>query len=460
MKRAVAGFILASSFAFAQESQLGADFRREREHFQSSCGSFSFAQIGSCAQLLFTDHPLHIAVGSLAPGNGFGAGAAFVAHWTPNETWRLNWDADAVATGNGSWRAGGYMTAVLVRRPKITVGTGGPGSRPSRPGMREQPTFHAYVQNTSLNKVTYYGLGEGTSRDARSYFGEREAIVGGNVIWPLATPLNVSLFGEVNGRFVSIRPSQGQTSPSIEQLYTEATAPGLTTQPATAQFGEGIRARPAFAAGHVRLNYSFTFQQFAAADSRFSFRRITTDLDHQFPLYRTVRTYAAREFNGPDSCSSDVNTPKCPSVSRNLEGSFGFRFLLTDSFVPTGHAVPFYFAPTIGGADINGNPWLSSYPDYRFRAPNLMVLRESFEHSIYKWPIGATFIADQGRVAMHPGDLGFNHLIHSYAAGLTLRAGGLPVMYVLFAWGGNEGTHTIAQVSNTLLGGSARPPLY
>ncbi|HYL14673.1 MAG TPA: alkaline phosphatase family protein [Terriglobales bacterium] len=45
--------------------------------------------------------------------------------------------------------------------------------------------------------------------------------------------------------------------------------------------------------------------------------------------------------------------------------------------------VPFYFQHTLGGSDINGVPWLSSYQDYRFRAPNLLVLRESFEHSIW-----------------------------------------------------------------------------
>lgn len=61
--------------------------------------------------------------------------------------------------------------------------------------------------------------------------------------------------------------------------------------------------------------------------------------------------------------------------------------------------VPFYFQHTLGGSDINGVPWLSSYQDYRFRAPNLLVLRESFEHSIWG-PFGFQFMADQGRVAL------------------------------------------------------------
>ena len=75
---------LASPILAQHESQLGADFRKERASFSSSCSHFK--SILGCAQVLFTDHPLHIAVGSIAPQNGFGAGLAFVAHYTPNES--------------------------------------------------------------------------------------------------------------------------------------------------------------------------------------------------------------------------------------------------------------------------------------------------------------------------------------------------------------------------------------
>lgn len=468
MRACAALLLLGAVAAYGQRSGqtlLGADFARESKSFQSTCLSLlsgGIGPIGGCAELLFTGHPLHIAVGSLAPQNGFAAGPAFVGHWTPNEKWRLNWNADAVFSSNGSWRAGGYMTAVLVRRRKIGILQGGTPRRASSSGVQAfaQPTFRVYGETTSLNKVGYFGLGQDTSPDARSWFGLTETITGASLLWPAGTRLNLSLYGEANGRFVSLRGNNGQTSPSIEQRYTEATAPGLNRQPGTAQFGEGVRARPSFVGGHVRLGYAVTYQQFAASESRFSFTRLTTDLNHQFPLYRTTLSYAGREFNGPDQCATDMQTQRCPSVSRNLEGSFGLRFLMTQSFVPGGHAVPFYFAPTLGGSDINGNTSLSSYEDYRFRAPNVILLRGTFEHSLGRWPIGAAFSADYGKVAMRPGDLGLTHLAHSYAAGLTLRAGGFPVVYLLFAWGGQKTHHTIARLDTSLLGGSARPSLY
>jgi len=136
-------------------------------------------------------------------------------------------------------------------------------------------------------------------------------------------------------------------------------------------------------------------------------------------------------------------------VSRNLEGSFGLRLLYTTSYTSAGSVVPFYLSPTIGGSDINGLTLLPSFADYRFRGPNLLVLRGSFEHSIYKWPIGAKFMVDEGRVALRPGELGFHHLSHSYAAGLTVRAGGLPLIDLLFALGGGDSSHTIANVSTS-----------
>jgi hypothetical protein len=235
-------------------------------------------------------------------------------------------------------------------------------------------------------------------------------------------------------------------------------------QPGTLQLGEGIRIRPVFASDVVRLNYSLAYEQYIAPEkSTFSFQRLTIDLGHEVALYgKTTRVLGPRAANGPDDCAIDpVTRPKCPNpVARNLEGTVGFRFFTALSMTPGGSVVPFYYQPTLGGADINGNPSLSSYQDYRFRAPNAMLLRESFEHSIWTLPIGFAFLVDEGKVGLTRGDLGSSPWLHSFSTGLTLRAGGFPQIYLLFSWGGNEGTHTIANLNTSLLGGSARPSLY
>ena len=449
------------------EDRLGADFRKEADAFKADCAAFS--KLASCAELLFTDFPLHIAVGSLAPQNGFGAGVAFVEHYTSPKNWRDNFDMDAIATPNGSWRAGAYATFIWSGGPPVTTGRGRParGASGSAPNaLQEQPVFNVYAQGESLNTISFFGPGPNSLEANRAYFGMTETITGGNAILPLVKAINLGFIGEANGRFVEARGSYGQSSPSIQQVFfTPATAPGIGVENGFAQFGEGLRLRPQFLNGYLRLNYLANYQQYAAGTSRYSFQRFNLDLQHQFPLYKTTRSLLRQDFNPPDQCGTSPDPGTCPPIlpppgpTRNLEGSVNLRFLLTESFVPGGNLVPFYFQPTLGGSDINGNPLLPSFQDYRFRAPNLMLFRASFEHSIYKWPAGVMFMVDEGKVGLTNGDLGFSHLQHSYTAGLTLRAGGFPVMYLLYSWGGHEGSHTTVSMDTSLLGGSARPPL-
>jgi len=474
----IAALLLLAVSASAQENRLEADFRGEGERFSASCASgFSFGSIASCGELLFTDHPLHIAVGSLAPGNGVGLGLSLVGHWT-TENWRNSWDVDAVGTPNGSWRAGGYLTLVYVERPKITVSTG-TSAKPvpkSNLSIKEQPVIRAYAETTSLNSVKFFGLGPSTPDTPLASFGERETITGANVVWPVWKRFNASLLGEANGRFVDIfnfRSSPGtMILAGVSEQPPTPSGPGIPLDIAGAgfaQFGQGLRLRPTFANDYVRLNYTVSLQEFIGSGNT-SFRRFTTDLQHQIALYRNTSTNLPRDFNGPDSCTADVadTTNKCPPLvapappgkTRNLEGSIGLRLLIQESIVPTGNVVPFYFQPTLGGSDINGATALGSFQDYRFRAPNLMLFRASFEHSIYKWPLGVTAMIDEGKVALNRSDIDFTHLRHSYSAGLTLRAGGFPLVYLLFSWGGGEGTRTAARIDPSLLGGSSHPSLF
>jgi hypothetical protein len=208
------------------------------------------------------------------------------------------------------------------------------------------------------------------------------------------------------------------------------------------------------------MNYLAQFQQYVApSDGHYSFRRFTFNLDHTIPLYHNAASYGPSPTNGPDECAASLGATKCSAIQRNREGSVELRLFITESIASAGSVVPFYLEPTLGGSDINGNPWLSSYSDYRSRAPNALLLREAFEHSIWG-PVGFAFSADQGKVALTRNDVDFNHLAHSFSVGLTLRAGGLPAVSLAFAWGGSEGTHAIANVNTSLLGGSTRPSLF
>ena len=318
--------------------------------------------------------------------------------------------------------------------------------------------------SNSLNRIYYYGLGPYTLPAARTDFGLSENITGINATVPLTSWLaaaGLTVLGEINGRFPSVRGSYGDTSPSIGFRYTEASAPGLTSQPNYFQTGEGLRIIPALpAVTHLKLNYLVELQQFdAPSDSHYNFRRFTADLDHSLVLY-TKDVGKPASAPPPPPPGSPARTIPPISPTRDVTGSLSARLFIQESIANAGRVVPFYLDPTIGGSDINGQAILSSYPDYRFRASNLLLIDGAYEQSLGKIPIGLYLGIDEAKVGLRRDDIDFSHLRHSYLAGFTVHAGGLPVVYLLFAWGGDQGQHTIANISNSLLGPASRPSLF
>jgi hypothetical protein len=483
--------VLTAVPASAQnESRIHSDFRREGEAL-GVCGKFSFGNLTGCGQTLVMGQPMHIAVGSLSPQNGFGAGLAFVEHKDFASEWRDNWDIDALATTNGSWRAGGYVKAYrLPGGPIVMQFPSTSGAKPkTTPLFTSAPLLNFYSQSISLNRVDYFGLGPYTAPAAHTSYGFSENITGMNATLPVAgalAPAKLAVVLELNGRFPSVRPGTDGSLPTIGALFNEAAAPGLTRQTGYLELSEGLRMTPALFNDHIRINYLLQFQQFVApADSAYSFRRWNGDFSHEIPLYKLLPAKAATlytsvrtpslQYDGPDDCTGSGNnislkhasTPEnparpCPVVSTTakLEGSITLRAFLSESFADRGSNVPFYFSPTIGGSDIDGTPMLASYPDYRFRGPDLLLLQGTLEHSLGKLPIGAIFSVDEGKIGLRRDDVSLSHFRHTFGAGFTVHAGGLPVIDFLFAWGGSEGTHTTATVSPTLLGSSARPSLF
>ena len=470
------GVALTTQVALAQssaqgsgnESRIRSDFRREwldlhpcQKQLVTPCSNFTPGHLLDIGQALVTDQPLHLALGSLAPQNGFALGLAFVEHKDFPSERRLTFDTDAVASTNGSWRAGSYLTTYKnpqTKPPVVYMGTPPPQAKITT--FEVAPVFNLYAEADSLNRLYFYGLGPDTLPTGKSAFGFTQTIAGVSAILPLNSHA-ISFTAEFNGRIPLLRPDTSESIPTIGALYTEATAPGLTHAAAFLQPGVGIQFQPGYFHHRLQLHYLANLQDFTAISAPYSFRRWTADISQEFELERHVSLTAnAAPHNGPDSCASVGSN--CPHISTtiNNEGSISFRLVFTGSAASAGNAVPFYFYPTTGGSNIDGDPILASYPDYRFRSPNLVLLRGTLEHSLPKLPLGVYFSADAAKSPLTRSDLDFTALRTSYSVGLTVHAGGLPVVYLLFAWGGNEGTHTTFSISNTLLGGAPRPSLF
>ena len=297
---------------------------------------FSPKALFGCAYTLTTDYPLHVALGNLAPQNGFAFGVAFSERYTPNEDWRLSWSGDAVAAPSGSWRAGAYMKIVRTRDLGVRVATPGSAGGSGPIEAWEHPVVDIYAQWISLGTINYFGPGQASAESGRSVYGERQTIVGGTGTFPLTRlkairGLRPAIIAGVSGRFVTIRSGDAGEAPSIEQVYDEVAAPGLSEQSPFVEFHEGLRFRPSVANGWLRFNYLLAAQQFRTrGDTLSSFNRWTVDLRHEIPLYRGVSSAGPRAFNSPNECAQAVGSPACPPVSwsRNRQGTIGIRLLV------------------------------------------------------------------------------------------------------------------------------------
>jgi hypothetical protein len=439
-----------------QEGRLHAEFRLEGEDLKGSCGSLK--SIISCGTTLVTDHPFHVSLGSIAPQNGMGFGPALVTHYTPNESWRNQWSSDVVFAPGGAWRAGSYFKAIHT---DVDIPTVVPSGTATGPLIRitEYPIYSAYVQGISLPKVLYYGIGDNTSVADKTAYGITETIIGGSATLPfskIVPPLRLSVVLEANGRIFDIR--SGKDEPDVSSKFDESTAPGLTAQPAFAQFGETVRIRPSFVNDRIQLGYSFQYQQYVAPQSDYSFNRWTVDLNHDVPIYHTHGPSLRRETNGPNECFASPTDHKCPSTTRDRWGTASFRLLASKSQVGDTGAVPFYLQRTLGGSDIDGNRALASYDDYRFRGPHLLLLQETLEHAIWG-PFGFLLQGEHGKVAAQNQSLDFSGLHNTFTIGTTLRAGGFPYVNASWSTGGPEGHHFILTMDASLLGSGGRPPL-
>ncbi len=121
----------------------------------------------------------------------------------------MSWDLDAVGATSGAWRAGGYMKMVHTPHP----------AKPQIHATHPYTVFNLYAQSISLNKLNFFGLGNDSTLAGKSVFGMSQTIVGASAIKPVFELkairwLNLSLLGEVNGRFVNIRGEPGQPAPS------------------------------------------------------------------------------------------------------------------------------------------------------------------------------------------------------------------------------------------------------
>ena len=197
---------------------------------------------------------------------------------------------------------------------------------------------------------------------------------------------------------------------SITTAYTESTAPGLAAQPNLIHyeiFGEPRRTH-----GKFQFDYKASFNVYQ---------------DHKTGLYTFRRFYVDGHHTFHPTHTEDEDLTIHDRFSANSTGKSS--------------VVPFYMMETLGGSDINGEPALRGFSDYRFRGNDLALIQVEYNRRVWG-PLGLLGFYDVGQVANRASELSFAEMRHSVGFGVGIWAGGKVWFKASVGLGSGEGRHT------------------
>ena len=209
-----------------------------------------------------------------------------------------------------------------------------------------------------------------------------------------------------------IRSGTDDRFPSIEQVFDDEAAPGLSAQP-TFLYAEGFaevdyRDEPR----HTRDggHYSLIFRKFSDRDlDRYSFRLVDVMLRQYLPIFDKKRVFA-------------------------------LQLAMVGTDASDGQQVPFYMQPTLGGGQT-----LRTSRDYRFRDTHAMWMNAEYRWEAFS-ALDMALFTDWGKVASKFSDLDFSNLEHAYGIGFRVIAARTVVFRIDLATG-SEGFRTVVKYS-------------
>lgn len=414
---------------------------------EQSCGKASFEGrfwLLQCVQEFLTADPYHVGIGALAPGAGLFAGGPAYAHIPRWNRVEASMSASILFSTDTSWLAQAqaviavpsmWGTAKYLASRNATAGYGlrsGATQRNGELDAKSSITVRARVFD--LKEQAFYGIGPSTSRGNITKYSQKQFDISTGYNNPLTS---WSSFG-VNADFIRPRILDPNSGIPIETKFTMISAPGLTTNDKFFRFEPYLQLkipprRSMSVAG--RAGYSFYH---ALGDQRFSFQRLSASTIANIPLRPKIHIGSVSEDE-----RNRVETFFCPS-SRSGEHCSAGELTLTGrvdaTYSSAGSTSPFYLDTTLGGTDINGNDTLRGFADYRFRAPNRLLLQAEYRHPVW-WFVGLVTFYDVGKVGLEPSDLTLGQLRHDIGFGLYVSIANHELARFYIAFGTGEPVH-------------------
>jgi hypothetical protein len=462
-------FLLASfmSSAFSQSKSMCLQF------FDEAAGLHTRVE---CLEALFSEPKWHFTFSSLPPGNGFALGGMFDSETdrktSSGKLWSTWFRAEAIGSINQSWAA---ITSADIVPPLYKPDQNNSGKTCQRVGVfctQTQLSTHFLFTRRDLRTISFYGLGP-HSLPIKHTFLENDTFGTVSADFPLSD--HVTAEGGVEILSVNIPVSSDALS--VSKNFTEATAPGLQSQPDVVHSFAAVLTKARVLSNprtddsplnhtgplmkrHIQFTFenSAEFHWYAAhTNSHYSFKQLVATADETLALASNVRHYVKvkdishrkvaakfyyyllqsacgdghKRFTNPDAYILKV-TQRCDY------GQIELKSQLKSSYSDNGSVIPFYLEPTVGGADINSEVSLRGYADYRFRDRDSLFLQSNYTLPIYD-PVGLLLFYDAGNVGHDISSLSFGHLRQDGGLGATFSLQHNVVAQAYMAWGAGHG---------------------
>jgi hypothetical protein len=244
----------------------------------------------------------------------------------------------------------------------------------------------ARAQHYEYPQEDFFGFGQSSQEDDRTNYLLRSTEAGGELKWNVVKLINVS--GGVSYLTPTIESGTDKRFPSTERFFNSATIPGYDQQPDFLRSDASValdwrdnRLHP-----HAGGRYGVQLSEYRDQNlGAFDFRSIAVDLQQYVPIpdrYRTIALHAAAVFTDPG----------------------------------TGQHVPFYFAPSLGGAQT-----LRGFREFRFQDRNSVVVTAEYRWEGW-WALDGTVFVDAGQVAARRQDFRLNDFDVSYGVGFRIHS--------------------------------------
>jgi hypothetical protein len=203
--------------------------------------------------------------------------------------------------------------------------------------------------------------------------------------------------------------------PSIEQIFDDKSAPGLSVQPDFLYGDVFATVDTRDERGNARAGglYAVTMRKYSDRTlDLYSFTQVDVLVQHFVPIFDKKRVFA-------------------------------FQTGLTTTTTTEGQEVPFFMRPTVGG-----NRTLRSVSEYRFRDKNGLWMNAEYRWEAFGLMDMALF-TDFGTVAPTPSALDFSDLKHGYGIGFRLKTAQNVFFRFDIATGADEGVQYIIRYSRS-----------